>query len=128
MACIEWQGALTPDGYPRRLYKGNANTRWHRVVCAKSRGLSLDDISEQVVRHTCDNPKCVNPEHLLLGTPADNMNDRDRRDRHGHQKVTRAEAVSIVAELEAGTSVAALTERYGISRSAVYYQKRRLGG
>jgi hypothetical protein len=44
------------------------------------------------------------------------------------QKVSRAEAANIVAELKAGTSVRVLMETYGISSSTVYYQKRRIGG
>lgn len=125
--CIEWTGALTPDGYPRRLYKGNANTRYHRVVYAEAHGLELEDIAGRVVRHTCDNPKCIDPEHLRIGTPADNMRDRDTRGRHGAQKLTLAQADIIVAELDAGYSSRELAAHYGVSHSTINYQRKRVG-
>ena len=125
--CIEWTGALTPDGYPRRLYRGNANQRWHRVVCAEANGLDVDDLIGKVVRHTCDNPLCINPEHLRIGCIRDNMMDRDRRDRHGRAKLTLAQAKVLVAELDSGLySAEQLASLYDVSRSTVYYQRVRV--
>ena len=90
--CLIWQGCLNSDGYARMLWEGNANGKVHRIVYALSTG---EDIDGKVVRHMCDNPVCINPDHLLVGTPADNMRDRDERERHGMSKITVAEVIDI---------------------------------
>lgn len=76
--CKEWKGCLNTDGYPRMVYNRNCNTKVHRLVASL---FYEQDITGLVVRHTCDNPKCINPSHLKLGTPKDNMKDREERGR-----------------------------------------------
>lgn len=76
--CLEWQGCLNTDGYPRVFYNGNSNGKLHRIVYEL---VYSEDISGKVIRHTCDNPKCINPVHLISGTPYDNARDRDSRGR-----------------------------------------------
>lgn len=83
--CLLWTGCLNSDGYPRISYQGNCNTKAHRLMYEASTG---EDITGKVVRHTCDNPVCINPEHLLSGTPTQNMEDRDSRGRHGAAKIS----------------------------------------
>ena len=114
--CIIWEGALTPDGYPRRAYRGSTNVRWHRVVCATSLGLDIEDIKGKVVMHVCDNPKCVNPKHLKLGNAKDNMLDRDQKGRHGRTKVT-AQQVNEIRNSD-DTNVA-IARKYGIDARTV---------
>lgn len=91
-SCVEHKYKGDVDGYA--LTTGRINGlrrtyRVHRKVCADKYGLSLDDIKGMVVMHTCDNPRCINPEHLLLGSHGDNQKDKvnkgrqAKRDNHG---------------------------------------------
>lgn len=83
--CLEWTRCYNTDGYPRAVFDQNNNGKVHRVVYELH---NQCDVSGLVVRHKCDNPRCLNPEHLELGTNADNMKDRDTRLRHGASKLT----------------------------------------
>jgi hypothetical protein len=68
------------------------------------------------VLHKCNNPMCVNPDHLYLGDHKTNMRDMALSGRHGKLKVTNAQALEIRASKEP-TKV--LCERYGLERSTV---------
>jgi len=83
--CLEWTKCLNTDGYPRVAYKGNSNGKAHRIVYQLSTG---NDPIGYVVMHTCDNPKCINPEHLVLGTHQSNIYDRSLKGRSGAAKLT----------------------------------------
>jgi len=72
--CLEWVRCFNTDGYPRMA----GNVKVHRRIYEISSGL---DIAGLVVRHKCDNPRCINPEHLSHGTQSDNVSDRDSRGR-----------------------------------------------
>ena len=75
--CHEWSGARVGKGYGKTRMHGRTY-RAHRAAYE----LFVGPIPEgQVVRHTCDNPGCVNPDHLELGTHADNMKDKRVRSR-----------------------------------------------
>lgn len=75
--------SLSPEGYALVAKPGQRGrcVRLHRMVYACKMGVHLNDIAGVVVRHTCDNPRCVNPEHLIGGTKADNNRDRAERGR-----------------------------------------------
>lgn len=93
--CKIWKGAKTPDGYPRRAYKGNANCRWHRVVYANKIGKTLGEIEGVVVMHSCDNRLCIQEDHLIGGTIQLNMLDRAKKERNPIQKITAKQALEI---------------------------------
>lgn len=76
--CWIWTGCVNSDGYPKINRNGNANTKGHRYVYEQTKGKIPDGF---VIRHTCDNILCLNPDHLLVGTVADNMSDRQSRKR-----------------------------------------------
>ena len=78
-----------------------------------------------VVRHACDNPGCINPNHLSVGTMKDNMADRDsrgRRDVRGEQigtsKLTAKEVLEIRAESK--LSLREMGEKYGVDKSNIW--------
>lgn len=83
--CHYWIGALSrKNGYAafRIREKGNRDNlrtfRVHRLIYE----LKVGDINGKHVLHSCDNPQCINPDHLHLGTHQDNMKEMIERKRH----------------------------------------------
>jgi hypothetical protein len=74
--CHEWLRATLGRGYGQLWYKGEKYLA-HRLSYKINKG----DIGDYHVLHTCDNPKCINPDHLWLGTNTDNMNDKIKKGR-----------------------------------------------
>ena len=83
--CIDHAKVGDKDGYLGVTHKGRF-TRAHRVAYCFARGIPIHYIQGYVIRHTCDNPRCINPEHLLLGTHQDNMDDKVARGRQAKLK------------------------------------------
>jgi len=81
-ACWIWRGSTTAYGYGN-IRVGGRGTQVaiyaHRLAYEYFVGPIPPGL---LVCHACDNPPCTNPAHLWLGTPADNMHDRDRKGRH----------------------------------------------
>lgn len=81
-SCWEWQRGTNSKGYGAVKIQ-NKTYSAHRVSWTLFNG----DIPEGMfVCHHCDNPKCVNPEHLFIGTQKDNMQDKCKKGRHHKQK------------------------------------------
>ncbi len=79
------------------------------------------------VLHRCDNPSCINPEHLFLGTHAQNMADRDAKGRQARQsgetnplaKLSEADVLAIKSAK--GLRQRELAEKYGVSRGHISF-------
>lgn len=77
-SCHEWIRGKNRGGYGKITYK-TKGYRAHRLAYEVANG----DFNKKLhVLHKCDNPSCVNPEHLFLGTHQDNMRDRDKKGRN----------------------------------------------
>lgn len=83
-ACIEWVGSRNKANYGTTTAPRRGRIRpalAHRVAYCEFHGIDLSAIDGLVIRHSCDNPPCVNPNHLIKGTHADNANDKVSRGR-----------------------------------------------
>lgn len=76
--CIMWEGYTTPKGYGRRTVKGRPVLA-HRHAWFLANGPIPDGLC---VLHRCDNPGCINVDHLFLGTNQDNVDDKMSKGRH----------------------------------------------
>lgn len=113
--CILWEGAVNSGGYPVTWYKG-AIAYAHRIVAGAEPG--------EVVLHTCDHPLCVNPDHLKIGTHADNSADMVAKNRQakgeqcGNSKLTELQVRNIKV-LKGVMSSRKVANAFGISATNV---------
>ncbi len=117
--CWLWTGYRNSKGYGRFSFEGRPQVA-SRVSWVLSRG-SLPD--GEYVLHRCDTPACVNPDHLFLGTMADNSKDCARKGRHSrgerrwNARLTKDDVVSI---LRSDDSTLQLSRKYGVSWATIY--------
>lgn len=122
--------SLRPEGYLMVGIPGerSRSTMKHRLVYCEHNGLTLQDIAGQVIRHTCDNPRCINPQHLIIGSRADNNKDRADRNRSAkvvpsRQALTEQDVVFIKEHhvpRDKEYSQLALARRFGVDQKVIY--------
>lgn len=127
--CWLWTGArFTATGYGQVCVKANGRRRLfsaHRMSYELTYGPVEDGL---FVCHTCDVRLCVRPDHLWLGTCADNLQDMVakgrslRGERHSQRKLTEEEVMAIRdAYGVGGVTMLAIAKRFAISRTMVSY-------
>ena len=81
--CHLWTAAVDQRGYGRFGFRPHGEKNYRAVAASRvAWELYVGPVPKGMeVCHHCENPACVNPEHLFLGTHKDNMNDRDRKGR-----------------------------------------------
>jgi hypothetical protein len=120
--CWEWGGTKNAGGYGVMYINGTCHQA-HRISWRIHGG----DIPDgHVVRHKCDNPGCVNPEHLETGTHAENSMDMVRRGRstRGRSGVPLEKQIEIAKRRLSGERGVDLAEEYGITAQQVSGFKR----
>lgn len=124
--CWPWTGSKTGEGYGQMVLKGKIR-RAHRIMYTNYVGKIPKG---KLIRHLCNNPACVNPKHLAVGTDQDNMDDKVKAGRQpSHKgesnpkaKLTKHEVQRIRREYNKGRGVSqvALAFRYGVSPETIY--------
>lgn len=111
--CWEWCGGKTSLGYGMYV-TGMAHREAYRLV----KGEIPDGLH---VCHTCDNPGCVNPGHLFLGTAQDNARDKVYKNRGTNPKKLDWDKVRAI-RASAETNIA-LAAAYGVTKQTISYIK-----
>ena len=119
-ACWHWRGAVE-NGYGRFKLNGGRSAA-NRVSFALFNG---EAPSGKFICHRCDNPICVRPDHLFLGTPTDNMMDKVNKRRHAFGSRTgtailNERSVREIRELLSdGQSLQSIAVRFGVAKRTV---------
>ncbi len=121
--CIEWTGYKLSTGYGQTKFRGKF-IKTHRAAMMIRLG-SESAIDGFMVCHTCDNPSCINPDHMFLGSAADNMRDKTRKGRARGAKALGAHhnaklsADNVREILNSGKESGELAKMFAVSSSLI---------
>jgi hypothetical protein len=128
--CIIYTGTIKKNGYGSISFK-NKEYLAHR----KSYEFYYGKISKNIhVCHHCDNPPCINPKHLFLGTAKDNINDCIKKNRNSSPPIARGsksnlsklcerDVLEIKEKLKKGEAGNKIAKQYGVTRQNIYFIK-----
>lgn len=115
--CWEWQANKNNKGYGMFSVNSYVGKRLaHRLSYEDAFG----PIEEgAVIRHTCDNPSCVNPNHLVSGTQKQNMQDAAKKERVGNTRLSAPQVIALLRDYVSGLSRKELCTRYRVRATAL---------
>lgn len=113
--CQMWTGAKNKAGY---------GVSWHNNHWAYAHRVAANALPKEVVRHICDNPGCVNPDHLITGTHQDNSQDmvnkgRQARGEQSPRAKLTEDIVLLIRSLQNHMSSRQTAGRFGITKTNV---------
>lgn len=129
--CWEWQGELHPQGYAyTTCYETGKREQVHRV----SYRIFKEEIPHGLlVCHTCDNRRCINPDHLWIGTHKENSQDAKRKGRLEHVKLMQSKGEEkassklnnekvreIREEIKKGIRCTVIARKFGVNSTTIY--------
>jgi hypothetical protein len=123
--CLVWR---TQEDYPR-FFVSRGYVKAHRFAWERANG---PPPAGTAVCHRCDNPRCVNVDHLFLGTHADNMRDKAAKGRshrpigakNGRARITPGDVGEIRRLRATGLSQQKIADLYGVSQMAISHLLR----
>jgi hypothetical protein len=116
--------SLDSSGYPRAVINGK-RLRLSRYMYEQKHGSIPEGM---VIRHKCDNPCCINPDHLEIGTQTDNMHDMVERGRrkstHGvnnpKAKLSDTDVIDILNKHKNGERQVDIAKKYNVSKHCIF--------
>ena len=126
--CWEWTAGVMGIGYGKFMWEPGRDIGAHRASYMLHFGTIPPGLD---VCHVCDNPRCVRPDHLFVGTRTDNMRDALRKGRtrfvplrgemNGRAKITGIDATAIRERHAAGETHRELARVYGVTAENIYH-------
>lgn len=128
--CWDYQGKLATNGYGRiTIYVRNFIPKTRHFVASRVAYAYFNgvDPGAKLVCHTCDNPVCINPDHLFLGTPKENTKDMFSKGRAAKQygefnpasKITEGVVLDVIGAIKAGKNNKEIASELPITHSQV---------
>ena len=129
-ACVEFKYRSNADGYSQPRLSTGKTVYAHRFSYCWNNGVGYEEIKDLCVMHSCDNPLCVNPNHLSKGTWADNNKDRANKGRtvvsSSRRKLSSVDVMVIknrydpTKKRDKVNGISALARDFGVDTNVIY--------